>query len=214
MTTKNDERKALEEIRKIVEALGADSYVASAFEGCFDLAEMNIRDDAAYSMKRQAENAEQQLEGMTEELKELEAAKRKADSDYEDVFEENRHLRGQLSKAEAKIEELMKWVPCDSKTGYSQAAYDDLAKSSICETLSDREAAQRIEDDFGFCAGKVTIIHEVAGWQRSETTGEVRKNGTVKRDPLYGSSDWNCIVFSVRGYTYMMKNGELEFFDD
>ena len=51
MTTKEQERKALEQIRKIVEGLGEDSYIATAFEGCFEDAEINIRDDAAYSMK-------------------------------------------------------------------------------------------------------------------------------------------------------------------
>ena len=35
MVTKEQERKALEQIEKIVSALGADSYVATAFDGCF-----------------------------------------------------------------------------------------------------------------------------------------------------------------------------------
>ena len=35
MTTKAQERKALEQIKKIVESLGADSYIATAFEGVF-----------------------------------------------------------------------------------------------------------------------------------------------------------------------------------
>ena len=51
MTTKEQERKALEQIRKIVAGLGEDSYIATAFEGCFEDAERNIDDDAAYSMK-------------------------------------------------------------------------------------------------------------------------------------------------------------------
>ena len=57
MTSKEQERKALEKIRKIVEELGENSYVGTAFEGCFEDAEYNIRDDAAYSMKSRWESA-------------------------------------------------------------------------------------------------------------------------------------------------------------
>ena len=66
MTTKEQERKALEQIRKIVEGLGADSYLATAFEGCFEDAADNIEQDAAYSMKSRAESAERKLEVLKE----------------------------------------------------------------------------------------------------------------------------------------------------
>ncbi len=50
--SKDDERKALAKIQKIVEGLGGlDSYVGMAFEGVWELAERNIRDDAGYSCK-------------------------------------------------------------------------------------------------------------------------------------------------------------------
>lgn len=44
MTTKDQERKAVEKIRKIVEELGENSYVGFAMEGVLELAEDNIRD--------------------------------------------------------------------------------------------------------------------------------------------------------------------------
>lgn len=59
MTTKEMERKALEQIRKIVEGLGEDSYIATAFEGCFEIAEENIENDFACSMKQRKEAAEE-----------------------------------------------------------------------------------------------------------------------------------------------------------
>lgn len=37
MTMKEQERKALEKIKKIVEDLGEQSYIGTAFAGCFDL---------------------------------------------------------------------------------------------------------------------------------------------------------------------------------
>lgn len=49
--TKAQERKALEQIREIVEKLGTDSYIATAFEGCFEMAEQNIDNDWAFSPK-------------------------------------------------------------------------------------------------------------------------------------------------------------------
>lgn len=64
MTTKEQERKALEQIRKIVEGLGENSYVGTALEGCFEIAEENIENDFACSMmdrKEAAEFAEDQL---------------------------------------------------------------------------------------------------------------------------------------------------------
>lgn len=41
-TTKEQERKALEKIKALVEQLGPDSYLATAFEGCFEIAAENM----------------------------------------------------------------------------------------------------------------------------------------------------------------------------
>ena len=53
--TKEQERKALEKIKKIVDELGPDSYVGTAFRGCFEDAEQNINNDFACSMKERYE---------------------------------------------------------------------------------------------------------------------------------------------------------------
>lgn len=58
MTTKAQEMKALEQIRKIVESLGENSYIGTAFEGCFEIAEQNIENDWGCSMKQQLETEE------------------------------------------------------------------------------------------------------------------------------------------------------------
>ena len=47
--TKEQEYEALEKVRAIVDALGADSYVGRAFEGVFDIAERNIDEDAWFN---------------------------------------------------------------------------------------------------------------------------------------------------------------------
>ena len=53
MTTKQQEREALQKIREIVEALGEDSYIGTAFEGVFEMAEDNIENDFACSLAQQ-----------------------------------------------------------------------------------------------------------------------------------------------------------------
>ena len=83
MTTKDQERKALEKIRKIVSELGETSYIGMAFEGCFELAESNIEYDFGDSMKQRAESAERDAERISDlykgVLKELETAKADAE---------------------------------------------------------------------------------------------------------------------------------------
>lgn len=52
MASKAEERKALEQIKKIVEVLGgSNSYIGMALEGCFEIAESNIENDFGCSMQ-------------------------------------------------------------------------------------------------------------------------------------------------------------------
>lgn len=70
MTTKEQEREAIKKIRKIVEELGENSYVGFAMDGILELAEDNIREDTAYSMKERAEIAQKDAEEAEKENKE------------------------------------------------------------------------------------------------------------------------------------------------
>lgn len=71
MTTKEQERKALEQIKKIVEGLGEGSYVAAAFEGCFEDAESNIENHFAGSMKNRYEFEAKRRSELFEQNKKL-----------------------------------------------------------------------------------------------------------------------------------------------
>ena len=79
MATKDEERQALEKIKKIISALGEDSYIGFAFDGCVDLALENIENDFASSYKAKAENEAKkkaELLGLNAELeKEVELYK-------------------------------------------------------------------------------------------------------------------------------------------
>ena len=70
IATKDQERKALEEIRKIVDNLGENSYVGAAMEGVLELAEDNIENDFVQSMKESVETAEKRAHELEEELEE------------------------------------------------------------------------------------------------------------------------------------------------
>ena len=80
--TKAQEREALQKIRRIVEGLGEDSYIGTAFAGCFDIAESNILNDFACSMKSRAESAEAELEKKNRHIKVLQNELNKFNKSY------------------------------------------------------------------------------------------------------------------------------------
>ena len=95
MTTKEQERKAVEKIRKIVEELGENSYVGTAFEGCFEIAENNIDNDFACSMKQRAEGAEKNVEIISDEVMSIKSV-------VSELTTENERLKAKsLTTAEA-----------------------------------------------------------------------------------------------------------------
>lgn len=72
MATKRNERETLEVIRQMVADLGPDSYLATAFEGCFEDAEQNIEYDWGCSQKRLADAAAEKVTELEARVKELE----------------------------------------------------------------------------------------------------------------------------------------------
>ena len=58
LATKRNERDTLEVIRQMVADLGEDSYLATAFQGCFEIAEQNIENDFADSLQGRLELAD------------------------------------------------------------------------------------------------------------------------------------------------------------
>lgn len=100
--TKDQERKALDQIRKIVEGLGEDSYIGMAFEGCFEIAEENINNDFGCSMKQRAESAEDK------------ADKLKKDNEY--LMQTVKNLKNQLNDAIQRSDELSSQCKQNCKT--------------------------------------------------------------------------------------------------
>ena len=94
IATKEQERETLEKIKAMVAELGPQSYLATAFEGVFEVAEMNIDEDAAYSFPGRVSLLEEQL-------KEMGSKYNAARSDVE-------VLRSQLDHAQEQADALKK----------------------------------------------------------------------------------------------------------
>lgn len=111
MTTKEQERKALARIRKIVAELGEDSYIATAFTGAWEIAEENIENDFGNSTKfyvdkyngtdSRAVAAENKIRELTAEV---EFQKGEAEFHKKAYVEKNKDYHGACEK----IEELVK----------------------------------------------------------------------------------------------------------
>lgn len=115
MATKEQERKALARIRKIVAELGEDSYLATAFDGTWELAESNIENDFANSTRwyidqyhKACEQSAENSINLTNKVKELTAEvefqKGEAEFHKKAYVEKNKDYNGACEK----IEELVK----------------------------------------------------------------------------------------------------------
>lgn len=83
MTTKEQERKALEQIKKIVNGLGENSYIGTAMAGMIEDAEENIENDFAMSWKDRAETATRRFEKAEAEMVKLSQDKEMAKKELE-----------------------------------------------------------------------------------------------------------------------------------
>lgn len=133
MITKDQERKALEQIKKIVDSLGDDSYIGTAFEGCFEIAAKNIENDFACSMKERAEIAERRkreleikLVEKDQEITELEAKLMAQDQELEGLnaksellTNENKRIQSELDKADDD------YIALEDKYNAEHKSYED-----------------------------------------------------------------------------------------
>ena len=102
MTTKKQEREALQQIKEIIEALGPDSYIAVALDGCLEIAEQNIDNDFACSMKQRAESARDQVEALKEENRNLREQIEEKDKKIDKQRDAISQLNGIIRQAESK----------------------------------------------------------------------------------------------------------------
>ncbi len=106
--TKDQERGALEKIKAIVEALGPDSYIGTALEGCFEIAERNIENDFACSMKQSLLHYSEENDKLRAQVKELEEKLHQEIGEHQDVLTQLRIARGDIENLRKALAESEK----------------------------------------------------------------------------------------------------------
>ncbi len=190
-------RKALAQIRKIVDGLGGDSYVGMAFEGCYEIAEKNIENDFDCNMKQRAEKAEKDAEY-------FQSIASHTSNELDKAREEIGRLRRELNKE-------LEWKDYEMAENVSNSDYDRLAKQPDTKFLTDEECKEILYDWFGFAKEKVTIHRSVPVYQINRH-GVLRKIGTSDRRPAYNATDWNYIRFDCGGMSYELYNDSISLF--
>lgn len=99
MATKAEERKALEQIQKIIEGLGTESYIGKAYEGCAEIARDNIDSDFWNSMKDQRDSATKREFEATQKAQELSDEVKKLNEEKDDWKSCAEKLRGNWREA-------------------------------------------------------------------------------------------------------------------
>ena len=168
MTTKAQERKALEQIKKIVEGLGENSYIGMAFEGCFEMAQENIDNDWGCSMKQRAESAERRVAELTQEVKEFRDALNKTEQRAE---ERERYLQEDCDALNERIRKLR-----EDKFAAQHEALNERKEVTIGTTDGDEECKQFAQVKYinhnGF---RFVNIIENSGWTTSYKLDDITK---------------------------------------
>ncbi len=188
ISTKEQERKALDQIRKIVENLGPNSYVGTALTGCFDVAEDNIENDFGCSLYEEAEQHAQQ-----------EAKAKIAE------------LEAKIKKLEATLNAEQEWKPFESDNNVKQADYEKLANCvpNCAHYMTDDEAKDWICKEFDFDRDKITIIHEI-NEEEVNRHHQCRNTGKkINRRPIYCATDYHYIRFNTSRWYYEIWNDSL-----
>jgi len=141
MATKEQERKVLAQIKKLVDGLGEDSYIGTAFEGCWEIAEQNIDNDWACSMKDRAETAERKLAALELRYKQ----------DTEHFKSVKEHLEKSRDEAQAKasgnFQEAVKHVEREREleTAVEQQKQDQLKAVKAIDDLGEKLKQKDLE---------------------------------------------------------------------
>lgn len=199
IATKEQERKALDKIRDIISGLGENSYIGTAFDGCFEIAEENIEFDSACSMKSRYETAIEESKKLMQTAAALE--------------DENGSLTKKLERLENQLERELEWKPYADKDNVRQSDYEQLVGDPFTRFLSDEEAKDLLYDWFGFAKEKIRIIRSVSTYEINRHN-RLRKTGEIERLPAYNATDWNYIRFNCGTVGYELYNDQIRLFVD
>lgn len=153
--TKAQERETLEKIKAMVAELGPQSYLKTAFEGVFEIAEMNIDDDAAYSFPGRVSLLEEQL-------KEMGSKYNAARSDVE-------VLRSQLDHAQEQADALKK----QQFPVWLHSAVYGLASEELATSKARMEQAAETMAYYAEAPQDIAFAEAVKGYRAAKERREV-----------------------------------------
>lgn len=161
VATKEQERKALEKIEKIIADLGENSYVGTAFEGCLQDAGENIENDFALSMNGRCQYVEQQVEALKAENSELKGKLVENEKDYEatctathKIFEQKDAEIKALQERTLSVDDLADVIQLVSDERYKYNTSTKNAADRIVEAAGEPESAAFQKAVSDYRAGK------------------------------------------------------------
>ena len=191
--TKQEEHDVLLKISEMIAELGPDSYVATAFEGCIELAQQNIAHDELISMQQRWQRALCDCN--------------KLKLDIEAAYAQNDTLCALVDKLQKHLEVEQEWKPYAEKDSVSDEDYEKL-KLACTQSMTNAEAKAYVSEVCGFARDRVEICRDKFTYERNRHN-TLRVSGTKERRPYYYASDWNYILFKCGGYTWELFNDEL-----
>ena len=153
--TKEQERETMEKIKAMVAELGPQSYLKTAFEGVFEIAEMNIDEDAAYSFPGRVSLLEEQL-------KEMGSKYNAARSDVE-------VLRSQLDHAQEQADALKK----QQLPVWLHSAVYGLASEELATSKARMEQAAETMAYYAEAPQDIAFAEAVKGYRAAKERREV-----------------------------------------
>ena len=121
----------------------------------------------------------------------------------------------EIERLKAELEREQEWKPYEDTHNVTQAQYTDLAESvpgGAARYMTDAEALDWVCSEFGFDRSKVTILHEIDGYEVNRHNRLRRSGKKIDRRPVYCATDYHYIRFNVgRGTGWMWEawNGQL-----
>lgn len=127
-------------------------------------------------------------------------------------------LEQQVKKVQEAFDKELEWKPYEMSGNVSQADYEKLAngaEAGMCSHyMTDDEAIAWICDEFDFDPSKITILHEIDGYEINHHH-QLRKTGKkIDRRPVYCATDYHYIRFNTSRWYYEVWNGQLRPFYD
>ena len=175
--TKDQERETLEKIKAMVAELGPQSYLATAFEGCFEDAETNIENDFAFSMKSRVDTAEEKA--------------RELGSQYIAAKTDATHLKAQLDDTLAQLAAAQEQIAALKRQQLPEQLRRDLWVM-VDEAEASRARMAEAADKMAIGAdnpGCVLFKDSVARYRAEKARAEAMEQRAAELDALESKSE-------------------------